>query len=159
MKLVPLTVSVNLALPALIEEGLTPVITGNICLMVKVTGSDVPPAVVTVMLAVPGVATRLAGTSATRVDPPTLVVTSGVAFQLMVAVEVKCKPMTVRLKASEPAGTELGFKLAVMLGGAGLMAKERLDEIALTETTDILAVPVPVIRLAGTTAVSWVELT
>jgi hypothetical protein len=60
--------------------------------MVKVSGDDVPPAVVTVTLAVPEVATRLAGTDAKSTELPTKVVTSGVAPQLMVAVEVKYVP-------------------------------------------------------------------
>jgi hypothetical protein len=73
--------------------------------MLKVTGADVPPALVTVMLAVPTVVTRLAGTVASSMAPPTDVVTSGVVPQLMVVVEAKCVPTTLNRKAALPAVT------------------------------------------------------
>ena len=64
IKLVPVTVSVNAAPPAVAEAGLRPVMTGAGCEMLKVDAADVPPVVVTVTLAVPAAAIRLAGTVA-----------------------------------------------------------------------------------------------
>ena len=84
----PLMVSVNAALPAGVEAGLRLEIAGIGGVMVKVDGADVPPSVVTVMLAMPAVATRLAGIAATSVLP-VWVMTNGVDPQLTVAVEVK----------------------------------------------------------------------
>ena len=46
-----------------------------------------------------------------------------------------------------------------MTGNAGLTVKETLDEVPPAVTTVTLTVPVLVSRLAGTAAVSWVELT
>ena len=66
-KLVPLTVSVNCALPAATELGLRLVITGVVGATMKENGADVPPAVVTVSLTGPGVVIKLAGTTAERV--------------------------------------------------------------------------------------------
>ena len=65
----PLMVRVNLALPAGAEAGLRLVIRGCDGVTVKVSGAEVPPAVVTVTLTGPAVAIRLAGTSAERIDP------------------------------------------------------------------------------------------
>jgi len=131
---------------------------GGGCMMVKVTGADVPPAVVTVTLAVPTDATRLAGTFAVRMDPPSGAVTSDVLPQLTVAAEEKCVPLTYSTKAPKPAGSQPGDK-EVMAGGAGLMVKGTPDEVPPAVTTVMAAVPAPEIRLAGTTAVIWLQLT
>jgi len=96
-------VSVNCALPVAIEAGLRLVMMGDGGSMVKVAGADVPPAEVTVTLALPAVATRLAGTAAERMAPWMTVVTSGVPFQLTFAGELKLEPTTVSEKAPWPA--------------------------------------------------------
>jgi hypothetical protein len=64
MKLVPLIVSVKAGPPAFAELGFRFVIVGGSGMMVNVAPADVPPAVVTVTLAVPALAIRLAGTLA-----------------------------------------------------------------------------------------------
>ena len=64
VKLDPLMVSVNAAPPAATEAGLRLVIVGGGWLMVKVELLEAPLIVVTVTLAVPREATRLAGTKA-----------------------------------------------------------------------------------------------
>jgi hypothetical protein len=57
-------VSVKAAAPAATEAGLRIVIVGGGWLMVKAATGEIPPVVVTVTLAVPTEATRLAGTAA-----------------------------------------------------------------------------------------------
>jgi len=47
----------------------------------------------------------------------------------------------------------------VMTGCAGLTVKATLDEAPPAVTTEMLTVPGAVNRLAGTAAVTWVELT
>jgi hypothetical protein len=63
-KLVPAMVSVKAAPPAMADVGLRLVRVGIGGLMVRVAPEEVPPAVVTVTLAVPVAAIRLAGTAA-----------------------------------------------------------------------------------------------
>ncbi len=64
-KLVPFTVSVNAAPPAVTEVGLRLLITEDGALMGNVAASDgLPPVLVTVMLALPTLAIKLAGTAA-----------------------------------------------------------------------------------------------
>ena len=64
VKLVPLMVSVKAPLPEMTEEGLRAEMAGGGWLMVKAATGEIPPVVVTVTLAVPTEATRLAGTAA-----------------------------------------------------------------------------------------------
>jgi hypothetical protein len=64
VKLAPLMVSVNAEPPAVAAEGLRLEIVGGAELMVKVAAEEVPLALVTVTLAEPAVAIRLAGTVA-----------------------------------------------------------------------------------------------
>ena len=63
-KLVPLIVRVKAGPPAVAELVLKPLMVGGAGSMVKVALAEVPPAVVTVTLAVPAVAIRAAGTVA-----------------------------------------------------------------------------------------------
>ena len=63
-KLVPLMVSVKAALLATVEVELRLVMVGGGGLMVNVAPAEVPLTLLTVMLAVPAVAIRLAGTAA-----------------------------------------------------------------------------------------------
>ena len=60
----PLTVSLKAAPPAVAELGLKLVMVGGGGMIVNVDPFEVPAVVVTVMLAVPAVAIRLAGTAA-----------------------------------------------------------------------------------------------
>jgi|SRR5208283_2888081 len=126
--------------------------------MVNVAPADVPPAVVTVTLAVPAVAIRLAGTAALSLVALTNVVVSAALPHSAVAPETKLVPFIVRVKAAPPAVAELGFKL-VIVGGGGLIAKVDPAEVPALVVTVTLAVPTVVIRLAGTTAVSSLALT
>src|SRR5208337_2875872 len=99
---------------------------------------------------------RLEGTSAESVTPPAYEVASGVAPQLTTVLESKYEPKTFIWKVPEPAAMLAGDK-ELMTGCAGLMVKESPDEVPPLVTTVTVAEPYG-IRLAGTTAVIWVEL-
>src|SRR5260370_1119411 len=71
---------VNPAPPADTEFGLMLLIVGSGGLMVKTADADVPPLVVTVIFAEPGLAIRLAGTLAVTCVALTNVVLSAVTF-------------------------------------------------------------------------------
>jgi hypothetical protein len=82
--LVPFTVKVKSALPAVIQVGLIDVVVGTGLLIVNVTELDVPPpggGLTTVMDAVPAVATFAAGTVAVSLVEELNVVTRGDPFQ------------------------------------------------------------------------------
>jgi hypothetical protein len=82
--LVPFTVKVKSALPAVIQVGLIEVVVGTGLLIVNVTELDVPPpggGLTTVMDAVPAVATFAAGTVAVSLVEELNVVTRGDPFQ------------------------------------------------------------------------------
>jgi len=126
-------------------------------LMVNVAPADVPPVVVTVTLAVPAVAIRLAGTAAVSLVALTNVVVSVVVPHCTVAPETKFVPLTVRVKAAPPAVAELGLRL-VIVGGGGLMVNVAPADVPIAVVTVTLTVPAVAIRLAGTAAVSWLTL-
>lgn len=139
-KLAPLIVSVNAALPAGTEAGLRLVMTGIGSVTEKVTGADVPPALVTVTLTVPTVVIRLEGTSAESVIPPAKVVASGVVPQLMTVLESTYEAKTLILKVPEPADMDVGERV-IMTGFAGLMVKGSPDEVPPLVTTVTVAEP------------------
>jgi hypothetical protein len=122
--------------------------------MVNVTGADVPPAVVTVTLTAPAVATRLAGIATGSVELPTRVAVRGVAPKFAIIGEVKLVPEMFSVKAPKPAGTRILPPVEVMIGGAGFTVKETPDEVPPAVTTEMLAVTGLAIRVAGTTALS-----
>src|ERR1019366_3395121 len=117
MKLVPLIVSVKAGPPAFAELGFRFVIVGGGGLMVNVAPADVPPAVVTVTLAVPAAAIRLAGPGAVRLVALPNVVVSAVVPHFAAAPETKFVPVIVRVKAAPLAVAELGLKLVIVGGG------------------------------------------
>jgi hypothetical protein len=156
-KFVPLIVRVKAAPPAAAELGLRLVMVGITELMVNLAAADVPPVVVTVMLAVPAVAIRPAGTAAVTWLALTNVVVSTVVPHCTFAPETKFVPLIVRVKAAPPAVAELGLRL-VMVGGGRLMVNVAPADVPPVVVTVTLAVPIVAIRLAGTLAVSWVAL-
>jgi hypothetical protein len=157
-KFIPFTVRVNAGPPDETELGENPVMTGTAGLMVNVDAGDVPAVVVTVTLAVPVVAIRLAGTAAVTWVALTNVVVSAVEFHFTVAPEAKLVPFTVSVKAAPPAVAEVGARV-VIVGGPGLMVKVEAGDVPRGSATVTLAVPAVAIRLAGTAAVSCVALT
>ena len=126
VKLVPLTVSVNAAVPATAEFGERLVrVTGG--LMVKITaGGEVCPESTTVTDAVPADAISAAGTAAVSWPALTKVVVRALPFQVILVALVKPAPLTVRRNAGPPAvafcGTMLLIDSAVVMvkvSGAG----------------------------------------
>jgi hypothetical protein len=113
-KFVPVTLRGNAGPPAIAELGLMLAIVGGTVFMVNVAPSDVPRLVVTVTVAVPGVAIRLAGTVAVSWLVPTNAVASGVPFQFTVAPEKRYVPFTVSVNVAPPAAVELGLKLVIV---------------------------------------------
>ena len=116
VKFVPLMVSVKAALPATAVVGLRLVIVGGGGLTVNVAPAEVPLTLLTVTLAVPVVAIRLAGMAAVNWVALMKVVARAVAPHEEVVVAVKFVPLMVSVKAAEPATSVVGFRL-VMEGG------------------------------------------
>jgi hypothetical protein len=156
-KFVPLIVKVKAAPPAVAEAGLKLVIAGGGGLMVNVAPAEVPPPVVTVTLAVPAVAIRLAGTEAVSFAALTKVVVSAVVPHFAAAPAAKFVPLIVKVKAAPPAVAEAGLRL-VIVGGGGLMVNVAPAEVPPVVVTVTFAVPAFAIRLAGTAAVSLAAL-
>lgn len=124
-KLVPFTVKVNWALPAVVEVGLIELMVGAGLLIVNVTELDVPPpgaGLTTVIDAVPAAATFAAGTIAVSLIEETNVVTRAEPFQLTVEVETKLVPFTVKVNCALPAVVELGL-IEVTVGTGLLIVK------------------------------------
>jgi hypothetical protein len=129
--------------------------------MVKVSEFEaVPPGLMTVTLAVPAVAIRLADTDAVNWVVPTYEVVSELPFQRMADPETKPVPLTVNVKVELPAMAELGFRLLIASPTGGLMVKAMvLDTVPPGFITVMLALPALAIRLAGTEPVSCVAPT
>ena len=148
---VPLTVSVKLAWPTVALLGLSEVIAGP-ALMVKVAPVEVTPFSVTVMVAEPAVATKLAATGAVNCESLANVVVSAVEFHCTTAPEMKPVPLTVNVNPAWPAVAELGLR--EVIAGAGAMVKVALfDDTPLSDTVT-RAVPGEAIRVGATVAVN-----
>jgi hypothetical protein len=157
-KFVPLTVSVNAAPPAFIVEGLRPEIVGVGMLTVKVVAVDaVPPALVAVILMLPALAIRLAGTAAVSCVALEYVVVRAVLFQLTVAPERKLAPVTVSVNADPPSVAEVGLRLVIAGVGMVICNVVAVDGVPLV--TVMLALPPLAISAAGIAAVTCVPLT
>ncbi len=159
-KLVPFTVKVNAAPPAVAEVGLRLVIAGVGTLIGSIAAVDgLPPVFTTVMLAFPALAIKFTGTAAVNCVGLTNVVTSAAPFHCTAAPERKPVPLTVSVNAGPPALTEAGLRL-LMTGVGPLMgnvaAADGLPPVFVTVTLALLALA---IRLAATAAVNCVELT
>ncbi len=110
-KLVPVTVKVNAAAPAVCEAGFKLVIWGT-PFTVKTPAFEVTPSgVTTLTLAVVGAAMSLAEIAAVNWVALTKVVVRGVPFQLTISPLTKLVPFTAKAKAAAPAVRELGFRL------------------------------------------------
>jgi hypothetical protein len=123
-KLLPVTVSVKLALPVTAELGLSNVIFGAGALIAKLRAVDVPPpgaGVMTVTVAVPTLAMSVAEIAACKVVLETKVVVRAEPFHCTTEEDTKLEPVTVRVKAASPAMDELGFRDPVAREGLGLV--------------------------------------
>jgi hypothetical protein len=158
-KFVPVTVSENAAPPAIAEEGERLAMVGGAALMVKVEPGDVPPELVTVTLAEPGVASRLAGTTAVNCVALTKVLARAVVPHCTVVPASKFVPVIVKVTAPLPAGAEEGARLVIVGGRAtGEIVNVAPADVPPGVITVTFAEPAVAIRLAGTAAVSWVAL-
>jgi hypothetical protein len=158
IKFVPFTVRVNAEPPAVAAAGERLAIVGAAALIAKVAAGEVPAESFTVTLAVPAVAIRLAGTAAVNCVALTNVVVNAVLPHCTVAPEIKFAPFTVRANAAPPAVADEGERL-VIVGGAWLIVNVAPVDVPPELVTVTVAEPAVAIRLAGTSAVSCVELT
>lgn len=160
IKFVPLIVRVKADPPAVVEAGERLVIVGGAPLMVNVAPADVPPELVTVTVAEPGAAIRLAGTTAVNCVELTYVLAKAVVPHCTVVPESKFAPLMVRVNAALPAVAVAGERLVIVGGrAAGEMVNVAPVEVLPETVTVTFAEPAFAIRLAGTAAVSWLALT
>jgi len=155
-KFEPFTVSVKPIPPAVIEIGLRLVIEGaEGALMGNVAGADgLPPEFVTVMLALPMVAIKLAVTAAVSCVELTNVVVSPAPFQFTTAPLMKFVPFTVRGESEPPAVAEVGVMLLIVGVGTVMLKPNDDDALPPAFATVILALPELAISPAGTAAVN-----
>ncbi len=159
-KFVPLTVSVNAAPPARAEVGLRPVMVGVGTLIVNVAAAEgLPPVLTAVMLALPALTIRLAGTAAVSCVELKNVVVSAVPFQRTLAPERKLVPFTVSVNAGPPTTADVGLRLVIAGIGPLIGSAAAVEALPPVLSAVMLALPGLAIRLAGTAAVSCVELT
>ena len=125
--------------------------------MVNVAPGDVPPVVVTVTLAVPAVAIRLAGTVAVSWLALPKAVASAEPFQLTEAPATKFVPLIVSVNAALPAVAEPGLN-PVIVGEGGLMVNVATLELPYVALTVMLALPAVAISVEGTVAETLVGL-
>src|SRR5437867_1384444 len=124
MKLLPFTVSVKAAPPAVAEVGLMLVIagTGFAAVIANVTEFDMPPpgdGLKTVTAAEPGSLSKLAGIVSVSTLVLTKVVERSEPSQRTTDVGIKPLPLTVRVKAGLPAGMDVGLILVIVGTGFG----------------------------------------
>jgi len=154
-KFVPLTVRVKADPPAVVEVGDRLVIVGATAVMVNVAPADVPPELVTVTVAEPGAAIRLAGTTAVNCVAFTYVLANAVVPHCTVVPESKFVPLMIKLTTPLPAMAEEGERLVIVGGrAAGEMVNVAPVEVLPETLTVMFAEPAFAIRLAGTAAVS-----
>jgi hypothetical protein len=113
-KLLPKTVRLNVDPPAIVEPGLSDVMTGPPTtvtgLILNVSALEaVLPGFTTVTLALPTLAIRLPGTVAVNCVPFTKLVESGEPFHCTAAPETKLEPLTVRVNVGPPAVVPFGL--------------------------------------------------
>ena len=159
-KPLPVTVRVKAGPPAVTLDGEMPVMAGNGGVTFRGSGLDAGlPGFAAVTGTGPTCRIRLAGTAAVSCVALTNVVVNEVFASDTVAPDTKPAPFTVKMNAGPPAAIEDG-EILVMAGGAGAMVRlTALDAVPPAFAAVIWAVPACAIRLAGTTAVTCVELT
>jgi hypothetical protein len=117
---------------------------------------EVPADSATVIAVEPRLAIRLAGTVAVNCVALTTLVLRAVLPQFTTAPETKFAPFTVSVNCGPPAEAVAGDRLAMVGTPAALTVKLVPPEAPAGSDTVIAVEPVPVIRLAGTFAVSSV---
>jgi len=123
IKLEPVTVNVNPAVPETTAFGFKEVTTGAGLPTLKVNALEVPPlgaGVETVTIAVLAVAMSAALIAACKLVLETKVVVRALPFHWTVEEEIKLEPVTVSVNAAPPAVAELGFSDPDASEGVGL---------------------------------------
>jgi hypothetical protein len=154
-KLVPFTVNVKAAPPALALEGASVLIVGAGLVTGKLAAPEVPPpglGLVTVILAVPVLTRSLAGTWAVILVALEKVVLSAAPFQLTTEPLTKLLPLTVSVRVAEPATALVGDSDEIV--GSPLP----IENVVVPEVpppgvglvTVMFAVPLLAMSLAGT---------
>ena len=118
----PLTVNVNVGLPATTELGMMLVMTGAGLLILIVTELDRPPpgaGLKTVILAVPGLAKSDAGICAVNCVALTNIVGRLAPFQRTTELATKFVPVRVKVTPGAPTNTGLGVMLVNVGTGLG----------------------------------------
>ncbi len=113
-----------------------------------------PPEFVTVMLALPMVVIRPAGTVAVSCVELPNVVLSADPFQFTTAPLMKFVPFTVSVKPAPPAVAEVGVRLLIVGVGTIILKPDDVDALPPAFATVILALPELAISPAGTAAVN-----
>jgi hypothetical protein len=122
LKFVPVTVSVKLFPPAVVDVGETELVVGTGLFIVSVCAFDVPPpgvGLTTVIDAVPPTAMSAAGTVAVSCVDEANVVAKATPLKLTVDDAIKFVPVTVRMKDKPPAVVDAGLMETVV--GTGLL--------------------------------------
>jgi hypothetical protein len=178
-KPLPLTVRVNVGLPAYTFEGASEVMVGVglepglvlAVLILKVDAADAPPpgaGLLTVTLAVLALVMSEPGTETVSCEALTYFVASAAPFQFTADAETKLLPFTVRVKVVPPAVTLEGTSDAIAGTGLGLgLPVLLISKLAALDVpppgagllTVTLALPALVMSEAGTAAVSCESLT
>lgn len=168
MKLLPVTVRVKAAPPAVAELGEIVVRVGTglfAALMVKLLPAETPPpgaGLKTVTEAVPAEAMSAAEIAAFSWVEEIYVVVRATAFHRTEELGIKPVPVTMRVNAGPPAVAELGERVVMVGTGlvAGLMVKVRAPDVpppGVGLKTVTLAVPAVAMSVAGMAAVSCVD--
>jgi hypothetical protein len=163
-KLLPLSVSVKVGLPAVVLPGTSDVIagTGVALPIVNVTGGEFSVPVKTVICAVPAVVKSPVGIAAVSCESLTKLVGTAVPSHSTFEPETKFDPCTIRLKPALPAGAELGDKDDIVgAGSAPLTVNVAAADVppgAGLETVTF-AVPAVAMSVFGTVAVRTDALT
>lgn len=161
VKPVPVTVRMKLGPPGAADDGESVVMLGPVgAAMENVSAPDVPDdGVMTVTLAVPALAMRLAATLAVSCVPVTKVVASKEPFHTIAEFAAKFEPFTVMVNDGPPGAAEEGLSEDSTGGGVADTVNTcafdvRLPGLLTVMLTDAAAV----MRLALTLAISCVGL-
>jgi hypothetical protein len=161
-KLLPLSVNINPALPALILAGEILESEGSGLLIVSVKAAEVPPpgpGFATVIETVPEEATSLAGIAAASCVELTKAMLRLEPFTCITDPFTKFEPLTVNVKVPLPASTVAGDKL--VSDGTGLLTVKVRDALAPPLGVEAVMERDPAVArvLAGIVAVNCVLLT
>jgi hypothetical protein len=126
-------------------------------LIVNADVTEVPPAVVTVMFALPVAAMRFGGMTAQTVVAFPYVVVNEVLFHLADISVVKFVPLIVSRNAGPPAVADSGLNF-VIVGNGGLIMNVAAVEVPSLVVTVTLALPAVAMSVAGIVAVSLLAL-